>query len=161
MGGAPHERARVAVADDLPRLADLAAEAVDEQRDARGGPLWARREARRHPQASLRSALADPDQRVVVGLLDDTVIGYGVVRIEALGDGGLLAVVDDLYVEPEARGVGVGEALMDELVAFAEDRGCIGIDALALPGNRATKNFFETFGLTARAIVVHRRLGDS
>ena len=32
------------------------------------------------------------------------------------------------------------------------------IDALALPGNRAAKNFFERFGLTARAIVVHRSL---
>jgi hypothetical protein len=29
---------------------------------------------------------------------------------------------------------------------------------MALPGNRATKNFFETFGRTARAIVVHRTL---
>jgi hypothetical protein len=36
--------------------------------------------------------------------------------------------------------------------------GCVGIDALALPGNRQTKNFFESFGFTARAIVVHRRL---
>lgn len=37
--------------------------------------------------------------------------------------------------------------------------GCLGIDALALPGNRETKNFFEASGLTARAIVVHRSLG--
>jgi len=35
---------------------------------------------------------------------------------------------------------------------------CRGIDAAALPGNRALKNFFERFGLTARAIVVHRAL---
>jgi hypothetical protein len=44
------------------------------------------------------------------------------------------------------------------LVAHASDAGAIGIDALALPGDRATKNFFETFGLKARAIVVHRSL---
>ena len=29
---------------------------------------------------------------------------------------------------------------------------------MALPGNRATKNFFERYGLTARALLVHRRL---
>jgi GNAT superfamily N-acetyltransferase len=69
-----------------------------------------------------------------------------------------LAAVSDLFVDPEARGVGVGEALMDDLVAWARARGCIGVDAMVLPGNRETKNFFETFGLTARAIVVHRAL---
>ena len=47
---------------------------------------------------------------------------------------------------------------MDDLVAWCRDRGCVGVDSLALPGDRATKNFFESFGLVARAIVVHRPL---
>jgi GNAT superfamily N-acetyltransferase len=161
VGNAPHEHARPATRDDLSELIRLATDAVEEQRDGRGGPVWSRREARREAGATLATALEDPDQYVVVGLLDDAAIGYGVVRVESLDDGGLLAVVDDLYVEPGARGVGVGEAIMNALVTFAEDRRCLGIDALALPGNRATKNFFETFGLTARAIVVHRTLGDA
>jgi GNAT superfamily N-acetyltransferase len=54
--------------------------------------------------------------------------------------------------------VGIGELVMDALVAWAQDHGCEAIDAVALPGDRETKNFFERFGLTARAIVVHRRL---
>ena len=33
--------------------------------------------------------------------------------------------------------------------------------ALAGAGERATKNFFERFGLVARAIVVHRPLDDA
>jgi hypothetical protein len=45
-----------------------------------------------------------------------------------------------------------------ELVAFCAGRGCVGIDALALPGHRAAKNFFEESGFTARAIVMHRSL---
>ena len=49
---------------------------------------------------------------------------------------------------------------MYDLLAWATAQGCFGIDALALPGNRATKNFFERYGLTARAIIVHKRLGD-
>ncbi len=159
MSGVPAEVARPAVGTDLARLVALAVEAVDEQRDARGGAVWSRTLARRDPAASLVEAMADPDQVVVTGLLDDTIVGYAVLRIARLDDGGLLAVVDDLYVEPEARGVGLGEAIMDLLVAHATERGCFGIDALALPGNRATKNFFETFGLTARALVVHRPLG--
>lgn len=155
------EAARPALATDLPALVALAGDAVAEQRDARGGPVWFRREARVEPEATLEAALDDPAQHVVLGTVDEAPVGYGVVRVEELRTGERLAVVEDLYVEPEARGVGVGEALMDALVAWAEQQDCIGIDALALPGNRATKNFFESFGLTARAIVVHRALGEA
>ena len=48
--------------------------------------------------------------------------------------------------------------MMELMVSAARQAGAEGIDSLALPGDRATKNFFERFGLTARAIVVHRSL---
>ena len=153
------EAARQATPEDLDRLVELLGQAHEVQGPARGGALWAQREARAaDDRASLAAALADDDRAAVVGTIDDVVVGYGVVHAEALRSGARLAVVEDLWVEPEARGVGVGEAVMDRLVAWAEGRGCIGIDALALPGDRATKNFFESFGLVARAIVVHRPL---
>ena len=75
-----------------------------------------------------------------------------------LRDGSQLAVIEALYVEPDARAVGVGEALIDVVEEWAKARGCSGLDALVLPGMRDSKNFFEAFGLTARAIVVHRDL---
>lgn len=157
----PDEQARLATGDDLDRLVVMATDAVNEQRDARGGAVWARTQARRNPRQTLAGALDDPNQTVYVGELDGAVVGYGVMRVDTLDDGGKLAVVDDLYVEAPGRGVGLGEAIMEALVTEAEKRGCIGIDALALPGNRATKNFFETFGLTARAITVHKALGPN
>ncbi len=110
---------------------------------------------------SICADLAATDHHVLVGEILGAIVGYAVVHVEALRDGGALGVIDDLYVEPGARGVGLGEALMDAMVVWCHERGCIGIDGLALPGNRETKNFFETFGLVARAIVVHRPLdGD-
>ena len=66
--------------------------------------------------------------------------------------------VSDLYTDPGARELGIGEAMMDELIGWCRQRGCFGVDSLALPGDRHTKNFFESFGLVARAIVVHRPL---
>lgn len=153
------ESARPAVAEDLAAVALLAEAAIAELAPTRGGAVWSRREARSLPAIdSIEAAHADPDQLVAVGTIDDTVVGYAAVRVEHLRDGGVLAVLDDLYVAAEGRGVGVGEAMMDLVLAWAEDRGCFGIDSVALPGNRATKNFFESFGLVARAIVVHRPL---
>ena len=69
-------------------------------------------------------------------------------------------MLDDIFVEPEAREVGVGEAMVDDVVDWCRDAGCIGIDSFALPGNRSTKNFFETFGFTARMLVVHKWLRE-
>jgi ribosomal protein S18 acetylase RimI-like enzyme len=121
----------------------------------RGGPLRLLREL-----AAFDAALLDrPDAVVVVGTIDDVIIGFAHAEAEALPDGEELAVLNGLYVDPGAREVGVGEAMMDLVLAWSEERGTTGIDAVALPGDRATKNFFERFGLTARAIVVHRRLG--
>lgn len=151
--------ARPATADDLSALVTLATAAIEELTPNRGGEVWRRHLARPMPPGdSLREDLDDPDAHVVVGTIDGTVIGYGVLRLEQLRDGSTLGVISDLFTLEGARGVSVGEEVMDALIAWATDRGCFGVDSLALPGDRHTKNFFESFGLVARAIVVHRSL---
>lgn len=154
------EGCRAATDDDLPRLAELARLAVAELAPTKGGDVWAAREARGEPvEAGLKADLADPDCRVLCGTVDEAVIGYAVVRLERLRDGGRLGVLSDIFVEPGAREVGVGEAMVTSVIDWCREAGCIGIDSFALPGNRTTKNFFETFGFTARMLVVHHRLG--
>ena len=126
-------------------------------------PLPPRRNTTPAPRLSpaLEEALADdPARAAVVGLVDDVVVGYGLMRAETLHDGAVLAMISDLYVSPRARGIGVGEAMMAELESRARAWGAIGLDGIVLPGDRESKNFFETFGLTARAILVHRSLED-
>jgi GNAT superfamily N-acetyltransferase len=159
MPPAAEEASRPAEVDDLPRLAELAEQAVLELQAGRGGAVWARTTARRAPfEQALAADLADPEHRVVVGTLDGTVMGYGVAHVDVLPDGGRLGVVDDLYTEPGCRELGIGELMMQALVDWCREQGCFGVDSLALPGDRHTKNFFESFGLVARAIIVHRSL---
>jgi len=159
MSVAPEEGTRPATEPDVARLAELADAAVEELRGGRGGEVWARRSARRPPyEPELHAQVASAEHLVLVGTVDDVVMGYGVATAEVLADGGRLGVVTDLYTDPGARELGIGEAMMDELVAWCRDQGCFGVDSLALPGDRHTKNFFESFGLVARAIVVHRSL---
>jgi GNAT superfamily N-acetyltransferase len=153
------EGSRPATAEDLPRIAELAELARDELVPMKGGALWSAREAVAQPFEDAYGALIDWDDAfVVVGTVDETVVGFGAVTLERLRTGETLGIIGDLFVEPDARAVGVGEAMADDLAAFCVARGCAGIDALALPGHRTTKNFFEGSGFTARALVMHRAL---
>lgn len=158
---AAEESCRPARPEDLDRIEELARAAIAELRTGRGGEVWARTQARPEPiRDGLVAELASPDHLVVVGELDGTVMAYGVVRKDTLADGGLLGVITDLYTEPGCREVGIGEIVMQALIDWCEKQGCFGVDSLALPGDRHTKNFFESFGLVARAISVHRPLGQ-
>jgi GNAT superfamily N-acetyltransferase len=137
----------------VPQLTALAAQARDELgAQERGGRVFIDHEALIHDFAVEGRGI------VVAGTFDDVVVGYGTGRTVDLHSGDVLGVIDDLYVEPEARGIGVGEAMMEELLVWFRERSCIGVDAYALPGMRATKNFFEGSGFTARLLVVHKKL---
>ena len=156
------EGARRASAGDIPRLAALWRTARDEfASQVRGGPLFVAREARPEPvEERLGADITADDAVVLAGTVDDVVVGLATGYAERLRDGRRLGVIRELFVEAEARGVAVGEAMMVELLAWFREQGCIGVDALALPGARATKNFFEASGFSARLLVMHHRLAD-
>jgi GNAT superfamily N-acetyltransferase len=160
------EAARPASEVDIEAVTHLADEAVTQLREQRGGALWlAHLPADVLDAGALRELLEDPAYEVAVGTIDGVPVGYVVAeRVEIRSPGtGLpepLAVIRQLYVEPDARSVGVGEALVELVLAWARAGGCIGVEGFALPGDRATKNLFERYGLVARAILVHRSLED-
>ena len=157
-----NESVRLATPNDLETLTEFADSAVTEQRENRGGYVWSVRETRNQPYlASFESALHDPDQAVWIGMIDDTPVGYAASKVELLRSGETLGRISDIWVDPEARSIGVGESLVTAVVSWCTERNCVGIDSMALPGNRATKNFFETFGFKARLLTVHKPLHES
>ncbi len=117
------EAVRPATHDDVARVAELAApgdrRAVgDEGRHGLGAARGTERTARRVgavPRSMTRTAVA------LVGTIDDVVVGYAVAAVEVVADGGRLARLTDLYVEPGAREVGVGELLLDTVLAWATE----------------------------------------
>lgn len=155
------EGSRQALDDDIVQIADLARKAISELEPMRGGRIWRDREARPEPlEDGLRDLLGADNALVLAGTFDDVIVGYSVVRVERMESGDQLGVVDDIFVEEGARGVGIGEAMMDEMVTWCVARGCVGMDAMALPGTRHTKNFFEEVGFTARKLVMHHSLRE-
>jgi GNAT superfamily N-acetyltransferase len=155
------EHARVATTADLPTLVELWDQAVAELDGQRGGALLAGSLVSPGPLfEALQSALSDDDRLLVLGDTDGASVGLAAARCdrkrrEPVG------VVDTIYVEPSARQVGVGEAMLDLVVQWSVARGCVGVDAPALPGNRAAKAFFEGQGFVARLLVMHHPIVGS
>lgn len=153
------EHARQATAGDLTALAGLWDVAVGDLDGQRGGRLLAGSLSRDGAAVHLESALADPDRLVVVGLIDEVPVGVGSVACDR-SRSEVVGYLELLYVEPRARQVGVAEAMVDAVLPWCRDKGCVGVDAPALPGNRPAKAFFEEHGFLARLLVMHRPLGS-
>ena len=150
---------RVASAADRDDIAAIVRSARDELATERDGALWVADVARCDPlDESIALTIADPDVAAFVATLDDVVIGFAAANRRPLADGRVVGQMLDLAVELGARSVGAGSALVGRIVEWADSCGCVGVDAMALPGARETKNFFEAHGFVARAIVVHRKL---
>ena len=153
------EHARRATEADIEALLPLAAALRVEMGEQRGGDLWALAEAdSRDPDSRFVAALSMDDECVVVGEFEGAVCGYAWSVTIPLADGTQRAVIPEIYVDPSARKVGLGEAMLNEVIAWASDAGCVALDAMALPGTRDTKNFFETAGMKARMLIVSRDL---
>ncbi len=181
------ERALPARSEDLERLAELVEQAVDARRAARGGEqLLAEGElgglvgiagpaARdRLPDrlsdgppgkaeaGGLAALLGSRDALLLGGWYAGALVGVALAERTASGEAHSVPVsarLRLLYVEPEARGVGVGHALLEAALRWCADLRCAAIDVAALPGDRATKSLLERHGFRARTIVMSRLLG--
>jgi ribosomal protein S18 acetylase RimI-like enzyme len=69
-----------------------------------------------------------------------------------------VASIEHVYVVPESREVGLGDALIQTLVSELRTRGVQSVEAQALPGDRGMKNLFERHGLIAQTILVGKSL---
>ena len=142
--------ATAADVEEVARLWDLAVSSLSEQR---GGPMLAASLAQHRVRAT--TAISDSQNAVVLGLVDTVPVGISFATLRTVGDR-RAATVELLYVEPPARRVGVGEAMLELLLEQCEPWEPISVDAPALPGDRATKSFFEAHGFKARLLVMQR-----
>lgn len=154
------EAARFAERADIAALVALSAALRQEMLTYRGGELWvSTQRVLAFDSDAFATALADDGEAVIVGTIDETVVGFALVTVVDLVDGRRLGVVHELFVDVDARAVGVGESMLEVVVAWCSEHGCIGVDATALPGHRHAKNFFEGHGFTARNLTMHRAVG--
>ena len=146
---------RPATRGDAGPLAVLEAEARASLVDARGGRRWL--EEHRLVGDGWADLVDSANVHVAELEVGDgdlvLVVGFLVLVIE-----NPIARVDQVYVTPEARELGFGDALLAAATDSARAAGADVLEGEALPGDRETKNLYERAKITARLITVSRRL---
>jgi len=157
------ESVREGTAADAGRIVELAQQFETEMATRRGAALLRPDDATvADPLGGtddVTAVLADPERTALVGSLDDWIAGVAVLRIAAGPGDDRRGVIDSCYVEPGARGVGLGHLLLDQALEWFTTHGVTGVDGTAYPGDREAKSFFESAGFKARLLVMHRPLG--
>jgi GNAT superfamily N-acetyltransferase len=70
--------------------------------------------------------------------------------------------LEDLYVEPEARGRGYGKALLARLAALAKERNCGRVEWAVLDWNTPSIDFYKALGAVAQDDwTVYRLTGEA
>lgn len=69
--------------------------------------------------------------------------------------------LDDLYIYPQYRSKGIGEALLSALCTIAEEAGCGRIDWIVAQDNEQGKRFYENVGACISESVRHARLDET
>lgn len=149
------ELARPATGSDRASCVRLLEDALSHAASMRGGPALVGNSTVEDLLA--RWAHGNAPARMFVGEYTGAVVGVLAVGPRDREDQ-LRGRIECCYVERDARGVGVGTALMEAAVEWCAASGCVEVDALALPGDRATKQRLEAAGFTARLLTLSRRL---
>jgi GNAT superfamily N-acetyltransferase len=139
-------------ADDVAQLLLLESEGRAALDGQRGGERW----LIEHPEIGGRwpQRCTERGADVVVGHIGPVVVGY------LVADLGLdhIVRIDQVWVTPDARENGFGDALLELAIERARPLGASAVEGQALPGDRHTKNLFERAGIVARLITTYKRL---
>jgi ribosomal protein S18 acetylase RimI-like enzyme len=89
----------------------------------------------------------------LVAEVDGDIAGY--VSLEPCEDEetpGTVGTIAGIYVRPEERGLGIGQALMREAMARSRDRGLVEVYLWVLRENRRAVDFFERLGFRMNGV---------
>ena len=90
-------------------------------------------------------------------------LGFALATLDGMlpqAEGDEVVTIRFIYTDPEARGVGIGHEMAQDIIDHHTANGIEFFDARVSPGHRNAKNFFEAHGFSARLIVMHHNAGD-
>jgi len=106
-------------------------------------------------QAQLDEIVSSPVTELFVARVDGQIAGALTLAVFRLPTG-LRAWIEDVVVDSDARGAGVGEALNRAALAEAKRRGAVTVDLTSRPSREAANRLYQRLGFVARETNVYR-----
>jgi len=100
-------------------------------------------------EARLRETLFGPEPAasVIFAFIEDKPVGFAVYYYTYSTFAGLPGMyLEDLFVKPEARGLGIGRRLLRHLARLAKAKGCWRIEWAVLNWNETAIGFYRKLG---------------
>ena len=98
------------------------------------------------PVSELRNNLAillhTDTARVAIAARQDDIVGFAITTLSFGLEQGAIAELEDLFVEPAHRRTGVGGALIDDSVCWAQSRGCRSLELVIAPNGNDVAHLF-------------------
>lgn len=106
-----------------------------------------------HAETLLQDFFAQPQLgRGWIACNEQQILGYLLCsKVFSFEYGGLTAVIDEVYVVPEARGRGVGKMLVNTAETDMRQLGCVHIEMEVAARNVRAQHFYSLQGFASRA----------
>ncbi len=148
---------------DIPGILELLLQVGDVHHRIR--PDIFRPGAQKYTQAALCALMQDPARPIFVAMEAGAMLGYCFCILKDSRGSTVLTdrlelYIDDLCVDQNARGKGVGKALYAHTLAYAKSLGCSFVCLNVWCGNHSAMAFYEKAGLRPRSITMEMPLED-
>lgn len=145
---------RKAKQEDIPQLIGLLYQVHRVHSDAR--PDLFRPGLKKYTEEELEELIRDSERPIFVAEEDGVILGYAFCIYQTPTAAAMQPVkslyIDDLCVNENTRGKGVGKALYHHVVEVAEQTGCYNITLNVWACNPSALHFYERCGLTVQKI---------
>jgi aminoglycoside 6'-N-acetyltransferase I len=132
----PNPQLRQATVADLPALVRLTRAFYDEDGFATSDEDITR---------NLRALLALDSAHVAMAESDGRAVGFALTTHQIVLESGVVAELQDLYLEPAARGGGLGAALIEDAAGWARAQGASLLDVVVAPNGRDVGRLLEYY----------------
>jgi ribosomal protein S18 acetylase RimI-like enzyme len=105
--------------------------------------------------AVLGQIIADPDCALFVARIDGAIVGC-LTLVTFRTPSAQKAWIEDVIVDDDVRGQGIGEALNRAAIALAAERGADKIDLTSQPKRAAANRLYQRLGFVQRETNVYR-----
>lgn len=122
-----------------------------------GRPDLIRADAQKYDEGDLQQLLKDENRPIFIAEEAGKVLGYGFCILKRTKDDPVLAdnytlYIDDLCVDENCRGKGVGKTVYAHILGYARSLGCDSVTLNVWAFNKSAMGFYESVGLKTQKV---------